>query len=191
MAEKNRIGVKVAQIRESRGLTGQELGERAELKAELIDQIESGELIPSLSPLIKIARVLGVRLGTFLDDQDHIGPVVTRAQGDQKLTRFSEKSQTGRSDLDFFALASDKTGRHMEPFIIDIHPSSAREIVLSAHEGEEFIFVLSGAVEISYGRETYHLAAGDSIYYDSIVSHNVHCSDGVDARILAVVYTPV
>lgn len=190
MAEKNRIGVKVAQIRESRGLTGQELGERAELKAGLIDQIESGELIPSLSPLIKIARVLGVRLGTFLDDQDHIGPVVTRAQGDQKLTRFSEKSQTGRSDLDFSALASDKTGRHMEPFIVDIHPSSAREIVLSAHEGEEFIFVLSGAVEISYGRETYHLATGDSIYYDSIVSHNVHCSGEVDARILAVVYTP-
>ena len=34
--------------------------------------------IPSLAPLIKIARVLGVRLGTFLDDQDEVGPVVCR-----------------------------------------------------------------------------------------------------------------
>jgi transcriptional regulator with XRE-family HTH domain len=190
MAEKNRIGVKVAQIRESRKISQQELAERSELKTELIAQIESGELIPSLSPLIKIARVLGVRLGTFLDDLDNIGPVVTLANDHRKMMMFSEKSQAGSSDLDFFALASDKTGRHMEPFVIDIHPSSAKEIVLSTHEGEEFIFVLTGAVEISYGKETYCLEQGDSIYYDSIVPHNVHCKSDTDARILAVVYTP-
>jgi len=190
MAEKNRIGLKVEQIRESRKISRQELAERAELDGELIAQIESGELIPSLAPLIKIARVLGVRLGTFLDDLDNIGPVVTRANDRRKMMMFSEKSHAGSSDLDFAALASDKTGRHMEPFVIDIHPSSAREVVLSAHEGEEFIFVLSGEVEISYGRETYRLAEGDSIYYDSIVSHNVHCKGDGEARILAVVYTP-
>jgi transcriptional regulator with XRE-family HTH domain len=191
MAEKNRIGAKVAQIRESRQMSRQEVADRSELRTELIEQIESGEHIPSLSPLIKIARVLGVRLGTFLDDQDQLGPVVTRAVGQQKLTRFSQKSQASRADLDFFALASDKVSRHMEPFVIDVHASSAREIVPSAHEGEEFIFVLSGAVEISYGRETYRLAAGDSIYYDSIVSHHVHSANGAGARILAVVYTPL
>lgn len=190
MAEENRVGAKVAQIRESRKISARELAERAELKAELIEQIESGALIPSLSPLIKIARVLGVRLGTFLDDRDNIGPVVTRADDRRKLMRFSGKSHAASADLDFFALAADKTGRHMEPFIIDIHPSSAEKIALSAHEGEEFICVLSGEVEIAYGKETYRLAQGDSIYYDSIVSHNVHCAGDADARILAVVYAP-
>jgi transcriptional regulator with XRE-family HTH domain len=190
MAELNRIGAKVTQIRESRKISRQELAERSELDTKLIDRIETGELIPSLSPLIKIARVLGVRLGTFLDDQEHIGPVLTRTGDRPKRVGFAEKRQAGRADLDFYALAADKTGRHMEPFVIDIHPLSDREIVLSAHEGEEFIYVLSGTVEISYGRETYMLEEGDSIYYDSIVSHNVHCKDGGDARILAVVYTP-
>jgi transcriptional regulator with XRE-family HTH domain len=190
MVEEIRIGGKVAQIWESRKLSRQELAERSELKVELVAQIESGELIPSLSPLIKIARVLGVRLGTFLDDHDDIGPVVTRANEQRKMMMFSEKNHAGYSDLDFFALAADKTGRHMEPFVIDIHPSSAKEIVLSAHEGEEFIYVLFGAVEIAYGKETYLLKEGDSIYYDSIVFHNVHCKKGTDARILAVVYTP-
>ncbi len=190
MAEKNNIGVKVAQIRESRKISRQELAERSELDTGLIDRIEAGELIPSLSPLVKIARVLGVRLGTFLDDQEHIGPVLTRSGDRPKAVMFSEKGRAGRADLDFHALGADKTGRHMEPFVIDIHPSSAREIVLSAHEGEEFIFVLSGTVEVSYGRETYLLEEGDSIYYDSIVSHNVHCKSDRDARILAVVYTP-
>jgi glyoxylate utilization-related uncharacterized protein len=78
----------------------------------------------------------------------------------------------------------------MEPFVIDIHPSSANEAVLSAHEGEEFIYVINGEVEIVYGKETYSLKEGDSIYYDSIVSHNVHSKGDKDARIIAVLYTP-
>jgi transcriptional regulator with XRE-family HTH domain len=191
MDEMNRIGAKVTHIRESRKLSRQELVDRAELGAELIAQIEAGEHIPSLSPLIKIARVLGVRLGTFLDDQEQLGPVVARAGDRRKLMRISGKGQTDRSDLDFFALAPGKTSRHMEPFLIDIQAAAGGRIVPSAHEGEEFIHVLSGAVEIAYGKESYRLGEGDSIYYDSIVPHLVHTANGTTARILAVVYTPV
>lgn len=190
MSEKNKLGSKIVQLRESRKLSQADLAERTELSADLISQIESGELIPSLSPLIKIARALGVRLGTFLDDEQNIGPVVSRTGDRAKVVRFSDKAKAQESDLDFYALASDKTGRHMEPFLIDIFPSSAKQIHLSAHEGEEFIFVLAGEVEISYGKEVFSLAEGDSIYYDSIVSHNVHCKGNVPAKILAVIYAP-
>ena len=190
MAEKNRMGSKISLVRESRKLSVQELADRAELREELVQQIESGELIPSLSPLIKIARVLGVRLGTFLDDEDNVSPVMTRGADRAKVTRFSNKEHAGQSDLDFYALAADKTGRHMEPFLIDVYPSSADDIKMSTHEGEEFIYVLDGEVEISYGKDTYQLAKGDSIYYDSIVSHNVHSKGGTTAKILAVVYAP-
>jgi transcriptional regulator with XRE-family HTH domain len=190
MAEKNKLGAKIVQMRESRKLSQVELAERAELKTELIQQIEAGELIPSLSPLIKIARVLGVRLGTFLDDHENIGPVVNRAGDRAKVVRFSDKNHAAHSDMDFYSLAADKSGRHMEPFVIDVHASSAKEIILSAHEGEEFIYVLTGSIEISYGKEIYKLEEGDSIYYDSIVAHNVHSKGDKDARILAVVYAP-
>lgn len=190
MAEKNRMGSKISLVRESRKLTVQELADRTELRPELVQQIESGELIPSLSPLIKIARVLGVRLGTFLDDEDNVSPVVSKNDSRAKVTRFSNKEHAGQSDLDFYALASDKAGRHMEPFVIDVYPSSADDIKLSTHEGEEFIFVLDGEIEISYGKDLYHLTKGDSIYYDSIVAHNVHSMSGTAAKILAVVYAP-
>jgi mannose-6-phosphate isomerase-like protein (cupin superfamily) len=78
----------------------------------------------------------------------------------------------------------------MEPFLIEIHPSSAEEAKPSAHEGEEFLYVFSGDVEVVYGAEIYRLAAGDSIYYDSIVAHNVHSTGSRPARVLAVVYAP-
>lgn len=190
MAEKNKVGSKVTQIRESRKLSIEMLSERTEISVDSIKQIESGAMIPSLTPLIKIARVLGVRLGTFLDDAEKIGPVVSLAGERAKVTRFSDKGGAAKSDLDFYSLAADKTGRHMEPFIIDIYPSSATEAHQSAHEGEEFIYCLSGEVEISYGKEVYILKDGDSIYYDSIVPHNVHCKGDVPAKILAMVYAP-
>ena len=190
MAEKNKLGTKIIQLRESRKLTAQELSDRTELSIDLIRQLESGELIPSLSPLIRIARALGVRLGTFLDDENDIGPVISRAGDRPKVVRFSDKASPSHSDLDFSALASGKTGRHMEPFLIDIYPSSAKEIHLSAHEGEEFIFVMNGEIEVLYGKGTYLVSEGDSIYYDSVVPHDLHAY-GDDAKILAVVYTPI
>ena len=190
MAEKNTIGGKLTLVRESRKLSQEQLAERAGLKAEMVKEIESGALIPSLGPLIRIARALGVRLGTFLDDQENVGPVVVRSGEKRKVMYVSDKKHPGSSDLDFFSLAANKAGRHMEPFLIDIHPSSAQEAVLSAHEGEEFIHVLAGEVEITYGTETYRLATGDSIYYDSIVAHSVHSGGDRPAQILAVVYAP-
>ena len=42
----------------------------------------------------------------------------------------------------------------------------------SSHEGEEFLYVLEGTIEVIYGQNNYVLETGDSIYYDSIVSHH-------------------
>jgi transcriptional regulator with XRE-family HTH domain len=190
MADKNTVGAKLTAVRESRKLSLEQLAERANLEVEVVRHIESGDLVPSLAPLIRIARGLGVRLGTFLDDQESVGPVLARASEPHKVMYVSDKQHPGHSDLDFFSLAANKAGRHMEPFLIDIQPSSAQEVHLSAHEGEEFIYVMAGEVEITYGTENHRLAVGDSIYYDSIVPHSVHGAGNQPAKILAVVYAP-
>ena len=72
------IGAKIRNIRESKQLSIEEVAERSGLSNEQIERIEGNVDFPSLAPLIKIARVLGVRLGTFLDDQTELGPVVCR-----------------------------------------------------------------------------------------------------------------
>ena len=92
--------------------------------------------------------------------------------------------------MEYHPLAQQKTGRHMEPFIIDINPSEEHHYQLSDHEGEEFIYVMEGQVELEYGKEKYVLNAGDSIFYDSIVKHHLHGAPGKSAKILAVVYIP-
>jgi len=190
MGAKQKVGDRIRQIREAKYISVEELSIRSSIDVLQIEMIEENKIMPSLAPLIKIARSLGVRLGTFLDDSEQLGPVVTLAEEKNKGASFSNKNLKARSHMDFFALASDKAGRHMEPFIVDIQSGDVNDYMLSSHEGEEFIYVLDGAIEINYGKEIYVLNAGDSIYYDSIVNHNVHAYLDQPARIIAVVYTP-
>ena len=183
------IGNRIREYREMRKISLGELAQRSDLNPDQLRRIEEG-LIPSLGPLIKVSRALGVRLGTFLDDQEKIGPVVVRAGKETNSISFSFKDPGSRQHLNFFSLAHEKAGRHMEPFIVDIEPGKDTDYKLSSHEGEEFIYVLNGTVEINYGKEVYSLEKGDSIYLDSIVVHNVHAGNNQAAKILAVVYAP-
>lgn len=186
------VGSKITGLRESKNLTIEEISERSGLSVDQIIAIENDKNLPSLGPLIKIARALGVRLGTFMDDNDALGPIVTRATEREAKSSisFSNGATDARKHMDYHPLAQQKAGRHMEPFIIDINPEETPEYILSAHEGEEFVYVMEGEIELVYGKDVYSLKEGDSIYYDSIVKHHLHGVAGKSAKILAVVYIP-
>ncbi|MCC8146986.1 MAG: XRE family transcriptional regulator [Bacteroidales bacterium] len=192
MSPNKLIGNRIKSLRESKFISPEEMSERSGLSMDQVTRIEENKDLPSLAPLIKIARVLGVRLGTFLDDQDSLGPVVSRKTNYRETVSFSTDQSSSRTHMDYYSLSADKSGRHMEPFIIRINPKEEGvDFILSSHEGEEFIFCLEGIIEISYGNDVYILEEGDSIYYDSIVAHHVHAANGDGAKILAVVYTPI
>ncbi|MDR0732838.1 MAG: XRE family transcriptional regulator [Dysgonamonadaceae bacterium] len=185
------VGKRIKSLRESKSIALEEMAERTGLDAEQINRIESDKDLPSLAPLIKIARVLGVRLGTFLDDREALGPVISRKNSRKEGFSFSTGQTVSRAHMDYYSLSADKSGRHMEPFIIRVAPRGEDDFKPSSHEGEEFIFCLEGAVEVTYGEDAHQLEEGDSIYYDSIVAHHVHAADARGAMVLAVVYTPV
>ena len=77
----------------------------------------------------------------------------------------------------------------MDPFIIDIEYEEG-EKELSSHEGEEFIYVLEGEIEVIYGKDSFKISTGDSIFYDSVVPHHLHATGEKKSKILAVLYTP-
>ena len=186
------IGEKIKNVREMKNISLEDMAGRSGLSEEQIRRIEGNEDFPSLAPLIKIARVLGVRLGTFLDDQQELGPVVCRrdSRENDEGIGFTNNAATKHKYMSYHSLSQDKSGRHMEPFIIDIEPAKDADFTFSTHEGEEFIFVIEGTIEINYGKDVYTLHKGDSIYYDSIVAHHVHAGNENNAKILGVIYTP-
>ncbi|MGD9556506.1 MAG: helix-turn-helix domain-containing protein [Mangrovibacterium sp.] len=190
MAVEKNLGSRIKQIRLSKQIGLDELSAQTNLDVRLLEKIEEEKVVPSLAPLIKIARAMGVRLGTFLDDTDQLGPAIVRAGGQEKGIRFTSQGSLSREHLNFYSLAFNKAGRNMEPFIVDIEPAEPSDYMPSSHEGEEFIYVMEGKVEINYGKDVFLLNPGDSIYMDSVVLHNVHAADRQPAKILAVLYTP-
>lgn len=186
----NSVTEKIKMLCSDRNLSAEELAENAGLTVNQIGLIFTSEKVPSLASLIKISRALGVRLGTFLDDSENFGPVINRNSEQPHPVTFTSHLTNDNSHIDFFSLAAKKAGRHMEPFFIEIKPTDASKTVASSHEGEEFLYVLTGSVVVLYGKEKHVLNAGDSIYYDSIVEHLVTSAGDEPARVLAVVYTP-
>jgi transcriptional regulator with XRE-family HTH domain len=200
MINKSTPGKRIAELCKTYSISLEVLAERSGLPIELVRRIEKEDFIPDLAPLVKIAGALGVRLGTLLDDNERLGPVITRRGGAEEAARFKTGipeealglqggASTAARGLSFRALAAEKSGRHMEPFIVDIESDAEQK--KSAHEGEEFVYIISGSLLLEYGSESETLNEGDSVYYDSIVPHRVISADGKPVRILAVIYTPV
>ncbi len=191
MSDKNLIGAKIRQLRENREMNQQQLANASENSVELLEHIENGDVVPSLTPLIKIAKALDVRIGTFMDDVQQRGPVIVEQGQTEKVIYFSgQEDQTKESAMEFYSLASGKCDRHMEPFLIDVDIHDDAEFKLESHEGEEFIYVIEGEIEIVYGSEKYTVSKGDTIYYDSVVPHHLHAYGEKPAKILAVIYAP-
>ena len=180
---------KIKTLCDDKNISMSDLAEGAGLTVEQVKRICESEKIPSLAPLIKIARALGVRLGTFLDDNDQSGPIIKRAADSNRSATFTSHQTNNNSHMEFFSLAAKKAGRNMEPFLISIEQATGKEL-LSSHEGEEFLFVLEGSIVVRYGTENIILNPGDSIYYDSIVDHLVTAHGESKAKILGVVYSP-
>ncbi|TLN02795.1 cupin domain-containing protein, partial [bacterium] len=74
--------------------------------------------------------------------------------------------------------------------LVTLEAPTVKSGKLSSHEGEEFIYVLSGQVEVALGANQDLLNPGDSIQYSSSIPHRVSSRDGEKAQILAVIWSP-
>lgn len=187
--ETGKVSKRIQDFMAKREIDVEQLSELTGLKHDFLATMLKENIYPPLGPLMKIARALGVRLGTFLDDQGTRDPFIVRqAEKEAELKVLDGESKS--TALNFYSLGKGKTDRHMEPFFVEILPESAKEKPLSSHEGEEFIVVRKGQIEIIYGTEIYTLQEGDSVYYNSIVPHYVSCVGQESAEIYAVIYIP-
>lgn len=123
MAEDNKLGRKITTLREAHHLTCQDLADRCGCDVTVIEKLEAGEVPPSLAPLIKLTRALGVRLGTLMDDDETYGPAYISTDQMEEVERVkSLQTAKDAGDLSYFSLAAGRPSRHMDPFIITVSP---------------------------------------------------------------------
>lgn len=181
-----RVGERVKRAREQRGLSLLDISQRTGIDASTLGDIEEGRMAPPLGMVIKLAKALEMKMGYFISgDEDKAFTIVRR--GDRKVVSRFDAKKGKHYGYEYESLAPHKRDRHMEPFLVTLH-AAATEEERSTHDGQEFIFVLTGKMEVRLGDEIHVLEPGDSIYYDSTVPHLVKCHGAESTKILAVLY---
>ena len=181
------MGMRVKKARESRGLSIFDIYLRTNIDVDVLSQIEEGEFTPPLGTVIKLAKALDLKMGYFISGEEGKAYTIVRRYNRKAISRY-DSSKEKHYGYGYEFLAPHKTDRHMEPFLVTLEPSETEE-ERSTHDGQEFIFVLDGKMEVRLGEEIHILEPGDSIYYDSTVPHLVKCHSQETTKILAVLYT--
>ncbi|OGP52031.1 MAG: hypothetical protein A2Y79_11890 [Deltaproteobacteria bacterium RBG_13_43_22] len=181
------VGARIKAVRETKALSLQDVAQRTGFSELTITQIETGQILPPLGDMVKLARALEMKMGYLLVQGESKPYTIVYKKNRKTVSRYGSQ-KTLRYGYTYESLAPEKKERNMEPFLVTLEPTSKDESP-STHDGEEFIFVLAGEIEVILGEKREILSPEDSIYYDSTLPHRVRALGDQSARILAVLYT--
>ena len=177
------LGARVRELRKDRNWTLEQAATHAGLARSTLSKIENGQMSPTYDALKKLATGLDIsvpQLFTPSDTPDGAGRMVVTKSGE------GERHVTTTYEHDL--LAADLRRKKMMPYRARIRARGIEEFEgWVRHEGEEFLYVLTGAVRLF--TEFYaplDMRRGDSVYYDAAMGHNVVSISEDDATILWV-----
>lgn len=177
-----KIGEKIKQLRLEKNLTQDELASRCELSKGFISQLERDLTSPSINTLIDILESLGTNLQEFFNTEEDEKIVFT------KNDFFSTQDEELNYSLEWIVPNAQKN--KMEPILVTLEPGG-RFVEHSAHEGEEFGYVLSGSINIHLGRKKYTARKGDCFSFKPKLAHYIsNASNKTQAKLVWVSCPP-
>jgi len=176
----NGFGEKVRRLRESHNWSIDDLAAHTGQTPEFIQEAEAGRVMPSVSFLLSIAKALDVDPGTFLKDEEK-----TAIQG-QRAQAFTLRNR----DYAYQTLTPGAENRHLRGFLITIDPRQAHKSIAYKHEGEEFIYVMEGHLEVTLGNKVSQFKVGECVHFNSETPHKLKNICDETTKCLVVLYTP-
>ena len=174
------FGMSVRKLREARDWSLETLAQATGQSPEFIGQVEDDEVTPPVSFLLSLARALRVDPGTFLREEEK---TVIRSQ---RAEAFIRRTQ----NYSYQTLTPGAENDHLRAFIITIESKQAHKPVAYKHEGEEFILVMEGDLQLTLGAKVHHLRPGESIHFNSEIPHKLKSLSDEATRCVVVLYTP-
>jgi transcriptional regulator with XRE-family HTH domain len=146
-----------------------------------LSKVENFRITPSLPALARVAEALNTPLSTLLEGLDAKPQIVLTKKKDRRAIQRDPQN----SDITYYNLTRGRANRRMSPFVLDV-PAGGGRNVSRPHEGEEFLIVLKGRVSFEFGKETFQLEEGDSLYFNAETPHRLHNSSKKPAQVLCV-----
>lgn len=175
------IGQKLKELRIAKNLTQEELADRSELSKGFISQLERDLTSPSIATLVDILQCLGTNLSEFFsEDEDE---QVVFGEDD-----FFEKSDPELHNKIEWIIPNAQRNM-MEPIRLTLDPGGSTYPDIP-HEGEEFGYVLQGAIKIHVGKRVYKAKKGETFYFTPNAQHYIEASSTSGARLIWVSTPP-
>lgn len=175
------MSIRLKQLRKQKHWSLEMLAEQTGLTKSYLSKVERGLSVPSIAVALRLARELGADVEELFSEQASTTDIV--------ITRANERTPAGTtvpSTLSVQGIASGAAAKRMLPFMVypaaEFAPSAFKD-----HEGEEFLFVHAGTIEIAFPARTVQLDAGDSLYFNALVPHQLRAIGAQRAEVLVVV----
>jgi quercetin dioxygenase-like cupin family protein len=172
------VGKKIKKARTSKKKKLDQLANETGFSIDYLKDIESGKAIPPVGALLQISRALEIDSGALLKEPES-----------QLQSRI--KAHTKRTEnYAYTTLTPGAENKHLKAFLVSVEPQQDHKGVGYHHEGEEFVYVLQGKIEVAVGEHLNILETGDSLHFNSAIHHNLKNISYETAELLVVIYSP-
>lgn len=173
---------RIRSIRLKRQLTLEEVAVLTGQTRSWLSKVENNRITPSLQALARIANALDLKLADLVEGLDAQPRLTVVRSRDRKEVQRHEGSQ-----IRYESLAHSRSNRLMEPMILTVSSGMPRRTALP-HDGEEFLLVLEGPVQLEFDDELHDLNTGDCAYFDAAVKHRLINPYETPAKLLCVMH---
>jgi quercetin dioxygenase-like cupin family protein len=172
------VGGKIKNARLTKGVALDFVANETGFSTEYLESVETGEAMPPVGTILQIARALDIDSALLLKEQD---------------TGMTDRIKASSKRTDNYAYETLTPGvdkKHLKAFQITIDPMQDHSGVSYQHEGEEFVYVLSGKIQVLVGDNVNILDAGDSLHFNSGIRHKLSNLGEETALLVVVLYVP-
>lgn len=181
--EIRQIAARIKELREIFNASQAELARECEVSEALYQEYEAGQRDIPVSVLMRIARRFDIELASLITGEEPRLRIYS-------LTRKGKGvSVERRKDYKYQSLAFNFAHKKAEPFLVTVDPEPKDAPVnMNSHPGQEFNYVLEGAIAVMLENHEVVLNEGDSLYFDSGVPHGMKALNGKVAKFLAIIF---
>ena len=175
------IGTRLKALRDIMDISAQNMAKIMSLSEEEYLAYEKGERDFSFSFLYNAANTLGVDVVEIISGES---PKLTTCA----IVRNGEGLDVMRHQAyDYKHLAFTFSHKKAEPFMVTVEPKDGEAMTLHSHDGQEFVYIVSGEMEFLHNSVVYRLNSGDSVYFDSGLPHAMKAVGNQPLKFISVV----
>ncbi len=162
----NSIGPKIRDLRNMRGLSLQQLSDRSAVSPAAIHKVEQGNMVPTITTLLKLAAALDHPVSYFVDEEESAPSYVVYTSAKERRSVY-----TSHQGIELSGISGPYGQYFVASAIAEIEPGATSGDKVLRHAGEELIHVLSGSLEVDVGERTIRLGVGDSVHFRTDREH--------------------